>query len=181
MKNTSEKEIRQVYAKKAGKKTSLYIQINKRGEILYIGVSLNASSRSKDHKAQSKWFEEIKAIHIEWFDNRWEAETMELVLIKLLKPKYNIAHNDERPLRNSLMDQWNGRIKIIKKNLSETALKATESWQLKDANDAWKDAINMYFDGYFGLHPQIILDRTALAPETFYQIVDQTIGKEKLK
>lgn len=181
MRNLSEDEIRKVYARKAGEKTSLYIQINEKAEVLYIGVSLNASSRSKSHKAQSKWFEEVKAIHIEWFDNRWEAETMELVLIKLFRPKYNIAHNDERPLRSALMDQWNGRIKIIKKNLSETALKATESWHHQQANNAWKDCINMYFEGYFGLHPQIILDQTALHPETLYELIDQTVGEENIK
>lgn len=74
------------------KKTALYRHYDSSGSLLYIGVSLSAINRLKQHQA-SAWIYTVSRVEIEYFSNRNEALYAEEVAIKLEKPKFNKHHN----------------------------------------------------------------------------------------
>jgi excinuclease UvrABC nuclease subunit len=77
------------------KKTAIYKHKNKNGEIIYVGISNNAHNRSARHLSTSEWREEIDSIDVQWMPNRLIAEIKEIELIKELRPKHNVMHNND--------------------------------------------------------------------------------------
>ena len=77
------------------KKTAIYKHKNKDGEIIYVGISNNAHNRAARHLSTSEWREEIDSIDVQWMPNRLIAEVKEIELIKELRPKHNITHNND--------------------------------------------------------------------------------------
>lgn len=71
-------------------RTQLYRHFNAAGELLYVGISINAARRSKEHN-KSSWFGEVSRIEIEWFETRESALKAEISMIRTEKPKYNIV------------------------------------------------------------------------------------------
>jgi len=74
-------------------KTYLYRHFNGDGELLYVGISLNALNRLGQHKEHSHWFETISRVHIEKYETRESALEAETLAIRNEKPKYNIRKN----------------------------------------------------------------------------------------
>ena len=72
-------------------KTNLYRHFDENGALLYVGISLSAVQRLKQHE-KSGWFEDIATVTIESFDTR------ELALIAESK-----AIRQERPIHNKLL------------------------------------------------------------------------------
>lgn len=72
--------------------TSLYRYFNNAGELLYVGISINAIYRLGQHKENAEWFGFIDRIEIEKFENLKLALEAEKTAIQGEKPLYNIAH-----------------------------------------------------------------------------------------
>lgn len=68
----------------------LYRHFDATGVLLYVGISLSAINRLKEHKVGSHWFESIKQVSIETFPTRSEALLAEKKAISAENPKHNI-------------------------------------------------------------------------------------------
>ena len=73
-------------------KTNLYRHFDENGALLYVGISLSAVQRLKQHE-KSGWFEEIASVTIESFDTRELALLAEKEAIEQEFPMYNKVHN----------------------------------------------------------------------------------------
>jgi excinuclease UvrABC nuclease subunit len=70
--------------------TKLYRHFDAAGELLYVGISLNAVYRLSQHKDHSAWFSSISNVTIETFPTRKDALDAETTAIIKEKPKHNI-------------------------------------------------------------------------------------------
>lgn len=77
-------------------KTALYRHFSQDGELLYIGISLSAVQRLKQHKADKGWAGEIASVHIDYFPTRAAALEAERNAITREKPLFNKAFNQGR-------------------------------------------------------------------------------------
>ena len=68
----------------------LYRHYDENGDLLYVGVSLNAVARLLGHRDSSHWFSKIKHVRIQTFKNRENALLAETKAIAKEKPKFNI-------------------------------------------------------------------------------------------
>jgi excisionase family DNA binding protein len=75
--------------KKSGQ---LYRHFNKYSQLLYVGVSLSAISRLRQHKDKSHWFGKITRVEVEVFATRGEALIAERKAIETERPRHNKAH-----------------------------------------------------------------------------------------
>ena len=71
-------------------KTSLYRHFDKEGNLLYVGISLNALTRLGQHSAYSTWYKSIANVTIEHFETREDALHAETKAIIKEKPAHNI-------------------------------------------------------------------------------------------
>ena len=69
---------------------ALYRHFNSEGALLYVGISVNAINRTRQHSKVSKWYGEISTITIQHYLNREEAIEAEGIAVKLEGPLYNI-------------------------------------------------------------------------------------------
>ncbi len=81
---------------------NLYRYFDKDGNLLYVGVSINAISRLSQHKRDSHWFDRIIKIEIEQFSTKEEALAAEIKAILQENPSCN--------LKISLNDNHNKQI-----------------------------------------------------------------------
>src|SRR5262252_1137510 len=65
---------------------TLYRHFDVDGHLLYVGVSADASSRSRQHEHGAKWHREIATISLEHFPSRVTALEAERLAIKHEKP-----------------------------------------------------------------------------------------------
>lgn len=70
--------------------TCLYRHFDRRSNLLYVGVSLNALKRLMQHREVSGWFGEIHRVEIERFATRQEALSAERNAISGENPRHNI-------------------------------------------------------------------------------------------
>jgi chromosome segregation ATPase len=69
------------------------------GRLLYIGVSIFAIKRMREHAKDKPWWDEVRHIEIEQIDaDRPEMLRIERHCIETEKPLYNKAHNDVNSL-----------------------------------------------------------------------------------
>lgn len=68
----------------------LYRHFDRNKNLLYVGISLSAIRRLKQHYDHSKWAKEITYVTIEDFPCRNKALEAELRAIQIENPKYNI-------------------------------------------------------------------------------------------
>jgi ribosomal protein S27E len=61
--------------------------------LLYVGISINAYNRAKQHQGNSKWWPEATHVTFEKFSSRQSVEDAEKAAIKAEKPLYNVTHN----------------------------------------------------------------------------------------
>ncbi len=71
-------------------KTALYRHFDKDGNLLYVGVSLNAIERTISHRDKSHWYQDIARIEIEWLHSRSAAYYAEKKAIQSEHPRHNI-------------------------------------------------------------------------------------------
>jgi hypothetical protein len=75
--------------------TDLYRYYDSDGNLLYLGISLNAAKRASEHRKDKHWWNEVATIKIEHLPTGDRALVLEIEadLIKAEKPKYNVVHN----------------------------------------------------------------------------------------
>lgn len=88
-------------------RTALYRHYDAVSNLLYIGISLSATYRLRQHKSSTQWANDAVRMETEWFDTRKEAEAAEIAAIKNEKPKFNVTHNVEPKLGQKL------KVKVI--------------------------------------------------------------------
>lgn len=71
--------------------TKLYRHYDAAGELLYIGISLRAAYRLRQHMVSSHWADRIARITVEQHPDRPAAEQAETLAIEREKPLFNIA------------------------------------------------------------------------------------------
>lgn len=69
--------------------TELYRHFNSDGKLLYVGVSISAVERLRQHRQSAAWFFDIATITIEKCDTREDALARELIAIKGEAPLFN--------------------------------------------------------------------------------------------
>lgn len=72
----------------------LYRHYGEDGELLYVGRSLSAVHRLKQHARTAHWFDAIRRVEIDPYPTREAVKQAERELIKLLRPKFNLQHNN---------------------------------------------------------------------------------------
>lgn len=70
----------------------LYRFFNRKGDLLYVGISANAAKRMAEHRKDKPWWHEVKRVDIERYPSRHEAADAERLAIRTEHPKYNIVH-----------------------------------------------------------------------------------------
>ena len=70
--------------------TYLYRHYDGNDNLLYVGISLSPRHRTKSHKKESHWFDDVRKIIIEKHESRFDAKKSEFQAIQKEKPKYNI-------------------------------------------------------------------------------------------
>jgi hypothetical protein len=78
--------------------TQLYRHFDSEGQLLYVGISISALERYKQHSG-TEWFPSVSQITVEHFPTREEAAKAEVLAIKTEKPKFNIRHLNSKPKR----------------------------------------------------------------------------------
>lgn len=78
-------------------RTALYRHFDRDSRLLYVGISLSAVERLREHRVHAAWFDRIVRIEIEWFQSRGAALNAERRAIMRERPECNIVHNG-RPL-----------------------------------------------------------------------------------
>ena len=73
--------------------TALYRCFNNKDELLYIGISVSATTRNSQHAKGSVWASDVVVISIERLNTRQLALAAEEKAIKTEYPKYNKQHN----------------------------------------------------------------------------------------
>lgn len=68
----------------------LYRHYDKKGILLYAGMSADTLRRFMNHKAYSRWFKEVVMIKIQWFSTKAKAKKAETIAIKKENPLFNI-------------------------------------------------------------------------------------------
>lgn len=89
-------------------RTALYRHFDAAGELLYVGISLNAVSRLAQHRIEANWFDEIARIDIEWHPTREAAESAERTAIQAEHPRHNIAHVTMSPALVAMLRKIGG-------------------------------------------------------------------------
>lgn len=89
-------------------RTALYRHWNADGELLYVGISLNAVSRLAQHRVEANWFDDIARIDIEWHPDRSSADAAERAAIKAEHPLHNIAHVSMSPALVAMLRKVGG-------------------------------------------------------------------------
>ncbi len=75
------------------KNTELYRHYDKDYILLYIGISLSAVNRLKQHKSTSKWIDRAVYMETQRFETRSDALIAEKAAIRNEEPLFNIVHN----------------------------------------------------------------------------------------
>lgn len=70
----------------------LYRWYNAGGELLYVGISMNAAKRAAEHRKDKSWWDEAKRMDKQKFASRREAADAERLAIRTEYPKYNVVH-----------------------------------------------------------------------------------------
>lgn len=59
------------------------------GALLYVGLSVNAFERFKQHKGSKDWIQDVASVTIEWHENRERARVAEARAIREEEPIHN--------------------------------------------------------------------------------------------
>lgn len=82
--------------KRTNPKCHLYYHYDKQHNLLYVGISLSAIGRLRQHNQRSHWADEIRTITVEHYDSVEEARIAEAQAIATERPRYNKALNWNR-------------------------------------------------------------------------------------
>lgn len=90
--------------------TYLYRHFDANGDLLYVGISLSAIDRLRQHRANSSWSNEIRTITVAPYLDRPSALRAEYEAIIIENP----LHNRKRPVKGGdLIYEADGRLCIM--------------------------------------------------------------------
>jgi hypothetical protein len=69
--------------------TCLYRHFDGEGALLYVGISLTAVQRLREHREDSAWYRTVVRVELQWFENRLDAIRAEKTAIATENPKHN--------------------------------------------------------------------------------------------
>jgi len=95
----------------------LYRHYNDSGELLYVGVSLNAIQRLTQHNESSSWADDIAHIDIETFPDKEIALKYEKWAIQHEEPLHNIKHKRKSPYPYLAMEYKGMNLRQISDNV----------------------------------------------------------------
>lgn len=78
--------------KRIAPKCQLYHHYDKDDNLLYVGISLSAISRLRQHNKQSHWADQIVKILVTQYDSVADAKEAEKMAIRWEQPLYNKMH-----------------------------------------------------------------------------------------
>jgi hypothetical protein len=76
---------------RADQPTCLYRHFAADGTLLYVGISLTAVQRLREHREDSHWYSQVSRIELQWLESRLDAIRAERIAIATERPKYNKA------------------------------------------------------------------------------------------
>jgi excinuclease UvrABC nuclease subunit len=82
---------------------TLYRFFDADGQLLYIGISINAYQRFKSHMQTQTWIDEVANITLQSYPTRAEVEQAEIEAIRAESPKYNRIRyktNEREPIED---------------------------------------------------------------------------------
>jgi predicted GIY-YIG superfamily endonuclease len=71
---------------------TLYRFFDSNKQLLYVGISINAYERAKQHRKEKYWWEEVATITLTRYEHRQDVEEAERWAIKNEQPLYNKIH-----------------------------------------------------------------------------------------
>jgi predicted GIY-YIG superfamily endonuclease len=71
----------------------LYRAFDAKGQLLYVGITMNPGSRFAQHSEKKPWWVDVADIRVEQFASRDEVLTAEREAIKSELPLHNVAHS----------------------------------------------------------------------------------------
>lgn len=69
----------------------LYRFYDESGQLLYVGMTIDPSSRFRSHRYDKAWWDQIAKITLQKYDRSDELARAELHAIRVERPRYNIA------------------------------------------------------------------------------------------
>ena len=118
----------------------LYRHFDKDGNLLYVGISINAFQRLSQHKNSSSWFDEITRVEIERYPSRSAVEAAEKKAIIDEKPIHNKRYNDDIPTECVIVHEYK----------KKTRIKSDYDWHT-DGNLCSINLSNDYLDRYLSV------------------------------
>jgi hypothetical protein len=73
--------------------TTLYRLFDKKGSLLYVGISLSPAQRWVHHSEHKDWWPQVARIEFDWLASRVEALRAEAEAIRAERPIHNVQHN----------------------------------------------------------------------------------------
>lgn len=74
----------------------VYRFYDKRGRLLYIGMSINAVRRMEEHRATKAWWLDVADVKVDMYPDRASAERAEREAIQRERPRWNVIHGTGR-------------------------------------------------------------------------------------
>lgn len=130
--------------------TSLYRHFNATGDLLYVGISINAFERYKQHASEKEWFDDVSNMTIERFDTRQCALEAEMSAIKNENPKYNIVGT---PLAN--VRRKKPSVKIAEKKPARKRYSKEIEWQVAGTIQHSKEEIDSIVNSFWRMQEYI--------------------------
>jgi predicted GIY-YIG superfamily endonuclease len=72
-------------------KVAVYRHYDRKGNLLYVGMTDDPHARLKAHRRDSQWVDQAATFTGEWFDSWMDAKWAETVAIQTEKPLFNVS------------------------------------------------------------------------------------------
>ncbi len=101
---------------------TLYRFFDDKSVLLYVGISINAYNRAKQHKADKEWWPDVVQITLEKHPDRQSVELREKQVIAAESPLYNHCFNKPK----SSIPSWEELAELANQMTGEEILQATQ-------------------------------------------------------
>lgn len=114
----------------------MYLHFNKDQEIVYVGIASHTPRRTRAHERDSPWFDQVDTIKMLRFDTRLEAQQAEILLIKTIKPHYNIEYKNDKCVDDEMKITSANYVSKILKSVQQKTREAYEFAGMQQAVNA---------------------------------------------
>jgi hypothetical protein len=101
---------------------TLYRFFDENNVLLYVGISINAYNRAKQHQADKEWWPDVVQIILEKHPDRSSVELREKEVIAAESPLYNVSFNKPK----STIPSWDELAELANQMTGEEILQATQ-------------------------------------------------------